>query len=330
MSAREGTDRLRVLVETGIAINSELSLDGVLERIVEAAARVTDAHYAALGVIDRAGTGLERFVTYGMTEEVEKQIGDPPHGRGILGVLIRDARNLRLHDLSEHPRSVGFPPGHPPMHTFLGVPILLRGVAYGNLYLTEKDGGEDFGDKDEELVSLLAAQAAVAVENARLYESATSWSQQLESLNEVGGALVSQLELAPLLDLIATRLRELIGARLVAIALPADGALRIAAADGEGATALVAVNSLESDSKTGRVLERGRSERVDSLLEDPEVNQDVARRLGASTGLYVPLRARDQTIGVLIAHDKVHHRDPRFSSADLRLAEQFALRASIA
>src|SRR5437660_8333984 len=230
MTAREGTDRLRVLVETGIAINSELSLDGVLERIVEAAARVTDAHYAALGVIDRAGTGLERFVTYGMTEEVEKQIGDPPHGRGILGVLIRDARNLRLHDLSEHPRSVGFPPGHPPMHTFLGVPILLRGVAYGNLYLTEKQDG-DFTEEDEELVKLLAAQAAVAVENARLYESATAWSQQLESLNEVGAALVGELELDPLLDLIASRLRELIGARLVAIAREAGSELRVSAAD---------------------------------------------------------------------------------------------------
>src|SRR5580765_1867785 len=140
MTAREGTDRLRVLVDTGIAINSELSLDGVLERIVEAAARVTEARYAALGVIDRAGTGLERFVTHGMTEEVEKEIGDLPHGRGILGVLIRDARNLRLHDLSEHPRSVGFPPNHPPMHTFLGVPILLRGFFFGNPYPTEKDG----------------------------------------------------------------------------------------------------------------------------------------------------------------------------------------------
>ncbi len=281
MTAREGTDRLRVLVETGIAINSELSLDGVLERIVEAAARVTDAQYAALGVIDRAGTGLERFVTYGMTEEVQKQIGDPPAGRGILGVLIRDARNLRLHDLSEHARSVGFPPGHPPMHTFLGVPILLRGVAYGNLYLTEKDGGEDFSEEDEELVSLLAAQAAVAVENARLYESATSWSQQLESLNE------------------------------------------------EGAADLAEVSSLERESKTGHVLERGRSERIDSLLEDPEVNQNVARRLGASTGLYVPLLARERPIGVLVAHDKLGS-DPRFTSADLRLAEQFANRAAIA
>jgi signal transduction histidine kinase len=329
MTPREGTDRLRVLVETGIAINSELSLDGVLERIVEAAARVTNAHYAALGVIDPAGTGLERFVTHGMTDDVEKQIGDPPHGRGILGVLIHDARNLRLHNLSEHPRSVGFPSGHPPMNTFLGVPIILRGVAYGNLYLTEKNGGGDFTDEDEELVSLLAAQAAVAVENARLYESATSWSQQLESLNEIGGALVGELELGPLLDLVATRLRGLIGARLVAIALPAGAGLRIAAADGEGAADLAAFNSLERDSKTGRVLERGRSERIDSLLEDPEVNQDVTRRLGASTGLYVPLLARERPIGVLVAHDKMGS-DPRFSSADLRLAEQFANRAAIA
>jgi signal transduction histidine kinase len=329
MTSEEGTDRLRVLVETGIAINSELSLDGVLERIVEAAARVTDARYAALGVIDPAGTGLERFVTSGMTADVETQIGDPPHGGGILGVLIRDARNLRLHNLSEHPDSVGFPPDHPPMNTFLGVPILLRGVAYGNLYLTEKHHGGDFTGEDEELVSLLAAQAAVAIENARLYESATSWSQQLESLNEIGAALVGELELGPLLDLVATRLRGLIGARLVAIALPAGDALRIAAADGEGAADLAAFNALERDSKTGRVLERGRSERIDSLIEDPEVNQDVTRRLGASTGLYVPLLSRERSIGVLVAHDKMA-ADPRFTGADLRLAEQFASRAAIA
>src|SRR3954451_17881661 len=327
MSSLHESDRLRALVDTGIAINSELSLDGVLERIVEAAARVTGARYAALGVIDPTGSGLERFVTHGMAPEVQTEIGDPPHGRGILGVLINDARALRLHDLSEDPRSVGFPPGHPPMHSFLGVPIVLRGVAYGNLYLTEKDGG-DFSQEDEELVTLLAAQAAVAVENARLYESATTWSHQLESLNEVGSALVGELELNPLLDLIAARLRELIGARLVAIALPSGGTLRIAAADGDGAELLTSTN-LHDDSKTARVIERGRSERVDSLLEDPEVNQDIARRLGASTGLYVPLRSRDNTIGVLIAHDKVG-RSPRFGSGDLRLAEQFALRASIA
>src|SRR5436190_17518723 len=212
--------RLRTLLETGIAISSELSLEPVLERIVEAAAELTGARYAALGVIDRAGTGLERFVTTGIDEETRTTIGDPPHGRGILGVLIRDAQPLRLHDLSEDPRSVGFPPNHPPMHRFLGVPILLRGVAYGNLYLTEKEGGGDFDEQDEELVTLLAAQAAVAIENARLYESTTRWSRQLEALHEVVRSLAGETDLDRLLDLVCRRVRELIGARVALIALP--------------------------------------------------------------------------------------------------------------
>jgi signal transduction histidine kinase len=329
MPARAETDRLRALIETGIAINAELSLDAVLERIAEAAARVTGARYAALGVIDPAGTALERFITHGIDAATHAAIGDLPRGRGILGVLIRDARPLRLHDLGEDSRSVGFPPNHPPMHRFLGVPILLRGVSYGNLYLTEKEGGGDFTDEDEEIVTLLAAQAAVAVENARLYESATEWSRQLESLNEIGGAMVRELELPRLLDLVARRLRELIGARLVTIALPDGDELRIETADGEGAEAFVDLIFPRHDSKTGRVLERGHSERVDSLLEDPEVHQDAARHMGARTGLYVPLMLRDQAIGVLVAHDKLGS-DQRFDSADLRLAEQFADRAAIA
>jgi signal transduction histidine kinase len=329
VAARQETDRLRALVETGIAINSELSLDAVLERITEAAARVTGAQYAALGVIDRAGTALERFITHGIDAAEHAAIGDLPRGRGILGVLIRDARPLRLHDIGEDSRSVGFPPSHPPMRSFLGVPILQRGVSYGNLYLTEKQDGGDFTDQDEEVVTLLAAQAAVAIENARLYESATEWSRQLESLNEIGGAMVSELELPRLLDLVARRLRELIGARLVTIALPTGNELRIETADGEGADAFVGLIFPRYDSKTGRVLERGHSERVDSLLEDPEVHQDAARQMGARTGLYVPLVLRDQAIGVLVAHDKLGS-DQRFDSADLRLAEQFADRAAIA
>src|SRR4051812_45536249 len=232
MAATGESERLRTLLETGIALSSELSLDAVLERIVEAAAELTGARYAALGVIDRAGTGLERFVTAGIDEETRTTIGEPPHGRGILGVLIREAKPLRLHDLTEDPRSVGFPPGHPPMRTFLGVPVVLRGVSFGNLYLTEKEAG-DFTDEDEELVTVLAAQAAVAVENARLYESTSRWSRQLESLNEVGNALVSEVDLPALLELIAARLRELVRARLVLISLP-DGAgqLRVESASG--------------------------------------------------------------------------------------------------
>ena len=124
-------------------------------------------------MIDRERSGLERFLTAGMEAETHAAIGELPRGRGILGSLISDAAPLRLHDLGEDPRAVGFPPNHPPMRTFLGVPIHLRGVAYGNLYLTEKDGGEDFTEEDEELVALLASQAAVAIENARLYEAAT-------------------------------------------------------------------------------------------------------------------------------------------------------------
>ena len=191
-AVRPSENRLRALVEAGVALTSELSLDALLQRLVEAAAELTGARYAALGVIDRSGSELERFLTTGMDAETHAAIGELPRGRGILGVLISDDAPLRLHNLGEDPRSVGFPANHPPMSTFLGVPIHLRGVAYGNLYLTEKAGGGDFSEEDEELVGLLASQAAVAIENARLYEAATAWSKQLESLNEVGNALATE------------------------------------------------------------------------------------------------------------------------------------------
>jgi len=321
---------MRALVEAGIALSSELSLDAVLQRIVEVASDLTGARYAALGVIDRSGTGLERFLTTGVDPETRATIGELPRGRGILGVIIRDAKPLRLHDLSDDPRAVGLPPGHPPMRTFLGVPIVLRGVAYGNLYLTEKRGGEDFGEEDEEIVTMLAAQAAVAIENARLYESATRWSRQLESLNEVGNALVTETKLERLLALIAERLRDLLEARVVTVALPyGEGELRFAAAVGEGAEALEGVTTTVRGSKAGRVLERKRSERVDSLIDDPEVDQEIARRLRFRTGLFVPLVARDRAIGTIAAHDKLVP-DSRFTDDDLRLAETFASRAAVA
>jgi signal transduction histidine kinase len=322
--------RLRALLETGVAITSELSLEAVLQRIVEAAAELTDARYAALGVIDRAGSGLERFLTTGIGPELRADIGEEPHGKGILGVLIRDAVPMRLHDLTEDPRSVGFPPNHPPMRTFLGVPIVLRGVSYGNLYLTEKAGGEDFTDDDQEIVTLLASQAAVAIENARLYEAAIGWSRQLESLNEVGNALATETELDRLLDLVTRRLRELLGARLVTVVLPAGpDRLRFAAVAGEGGDRLVGQTIARSASKSGRVLARGRSERVDSVLDDPDVDREATRLIGARSGLYVPLIVRGHAIGVLAAHDKVGD-DARFSETDLRLAETFATRAALA
>jgi signal transduction histidine kinase len=326
----EERDLLHALVGAGIALGSARSLDELLLRLVETAAELTGARYAALGVIDREGVALERFVTTGLDPEQHRAIGDLPHGRGILGVLIHDAETLRLHDLSDDPRSAGFPPNHPPMQTFLGVPVMLRDVAYGNLYLTEKAGGVDFDEEDEEIVGLLAAQAAVAIENTRLYESATRWSSQLEALNEIGTGLASEVELPRLLTLITEHLRRLIGARLVAIALPGpDGVLAIEAADGENAAELLGLQLERAGSKSGRVLERARAERVDDLREDPEVDYEVARPLAATTGLYVPLIARDEGIGVVVAHDKIGP-DPRFSDDDLRLAEQFATRAAVA
>jgi signal transduction histidine kinase len=323
-------NRLRALVEAGVALTAELSLDALLQRLVEAAAELTRARYAALGVIDRSGSALERFLTTGVDDETRNAIGDPPHGRGILGVLIHEAVPLRLHDLGEDPRSVGFPPNHPPMRTFLGVPVHLRGVAYGNLYLTEKEGGQDFTDEDEELLSLLASQAAVAIENARLYEAATGWSKQLESLNEVGNALATETELDRLLDLIARRLRELLDARLVTVLLPAGAdELRFAAVAGEGGERIVGQTISGSTSKTGRVLARQSSERVDAVLDDPDVDNETMRLIGARSGLWVPLVVRGRAIGVLAAHDKLGH-DVRFTDTDLRLAETFAARGALA
>jgi signal transduction histidine kinase len=322
-------NRMRALVETGVAIASELSLDALLQRLVESAAELTGARYAALGVIDRSGSELERFLTTGIDAVTQAAIGELPRGRGILGVLIRDDAPLRLRDLGEDPRSVGFPPNHPPMATFLGVPVHLRGVAYGNFYLTEKAGGEDFTEEDEELVELLASQAAVAIENARLYEAATGWSKQLESLNEVGNALATETDLDRLLDLVARRLRELLDARLVTVLLPGgDDELRFAAVAGDRPE-LVGVTITRSTSKSGGVVERGQSQRVDSVLDDPDVDQEAMRLIGARTGLWVPLLVRGRAIGVLAAHDKLG-AEVRFTDTDLRLAETFATRAALA
>jgi signal transduction histidine kinase len=320
-------DRLRVLVDAGISLSSELSLDALLQRLVETAAELTDARYAALGVIDRAGQGLERFFTTGIDRETFASIGELPRGRGILGVLIRDARPLRLRDIADDARSVGFPPNHPRMRTFLGVPIVLRAIAYGNLYLTEKADGADFTADDEELTQLLAAQAAVAIENARLYESSTRWLRQLETLNEIGSALASEIELQPLLDLVARRMQELVGARIVLIALPdARGVLRVVAAAGRD---LVGLELALSTTKVGRVLERGQTERVDAVVDDPEVDQRIARELEITSAIYLPLAVRGRPFGVVAAHDKVGE-DPRFQEDDVRLAESLVARASIA
>jgi signal transduction histidine kinase len=332
-------ERLRGLVDVGILLTSELSLETVLERLLGAAAELTGARYAALGVIDPSGKSLERFIHRGIDEDTAREVGDLPVGRGILGALIRDARPLRLRELGEDPRSVGFPPGHPPMRSFLGVPILLRGAAYGNLYLTEKQDGE-FTAADEEVASILAAQAAVAIENARLYSSATHWMNELRSMDEIGQALVSDLDVRHVLELICERLLELVGARVVFVALPGpDDSLRLEAATAEhDVTTAVGVLLPMQGSLSGRAFVRKRTVRVDSFLEDPEIDREFARKLAElmgipipTAGIFVPLIVRDRAIGVLAAHDRIRGgNDLRFTEQNVRLVEALAARAAVA
>lgn len=175
--------RVERLIDATSALITELSLDGVLQRVVRVAAEVIGAHYAAIGVLAPDGRVLESFTTYGISDEERARIGPPPRGHGILGLVIREARPIRLPDLGRHPDSYGFPPHHPPMHSFLGVPIVGRRGVFGNLYLTEKIGTEGFTDADEHMAVMLAAITAAAVENARLHEESARLLEEVQGLH---------------------------------------------------------------------------------------------------------------------------------------------------
>jgi signal transduction histidine kinase len=175
--------RLKRLLEVANSVMiTEVSLDGVLTRVAQVAAEVIGARYAAIGVVGSDGRTLEHFTTYGIDDELRARIGRPPEGHGILGLIIRDAKPLRLPDLTRHPDSCGFPTHHPPMHSFLGVPIFGRGGVSGSLYLTEKAGGEAFTEEDEHLAILLAAKTSAAVENARHHEDSARLLAEVQQL----------------------------------------------------------------------------------------------------------------------------------------------------
>ncbi|MFB7469636.1 GAF domain-containing protein [Kitasatospora sp. NPDC056184] len=224
-AARGTRDRVHSLLEAVLAVGRELDLSQALHRIVEAAADLVDARYAALGVIGADGYTLSQFLTVGLSQEEIDAIGPPPTGQGILGELIRDPQPLRCPMLSEHPASVGFPPNHPPMHTFLGVPVRVRGEVFGNLYLTDKRGGLDFDADDEAVISTLAVAAGVAIDNARLYEEAQRQQRWLQASAEITRSLLSGAPRLEVVELIARRAREIAGAELadVSVALADPG-----------------------------------------------------------------------------------------------------------
>jgi len=320
--------RLRELAAASVAVGSEASLGDVLQKTAEVAARLVGARYAALGVLDRTGAHLERLVTTGIDEATRARIGELPSDHGVLRILLREARPIRVADVSKEQHFFGFPAGHPQMRSFLGVPIFVRGVVYGDLYLAEKDGGE-FTEADEEIVTLLAAQTGITIEKVQIHEGATHWIRQLEVLDELTRSVLEERDLSRLLELVARRLRELVGARAVLISLPASsGALRVVVADGEDLADVVGY-TMPSESKHARVLGRGKSERVDSLLTDPEVDQVLAGRVGGVTALLIPLVFDERAIGIVSAFNR-NGPDPRFTDDDVRLAEAFGTRAALA
>lgn len=329
-------ERLERLLAAGRAVVSELDLDAVLEQVLATARELTGARYAALGVLNDERTGLRDFITSGIDKETHRAIGDLPHGRGVLGLLITEPQPLRLSDVTAHPQSYGFPPAHPEMSTFLGVPIVIRGEAWGNLYLTEKEGGEDFDDADEESAITLAGWTAIAIDNARLYESADRRRAELEravrgleATTTIARAVGGETRIERVLELIAKRGRALVSARGILIALLEGEDLVVAATAGEMPSDLAGTRLPVTDSDFGEVLRNRRPERIADVGARL---RGSGRQLGlgeARTGLVVPLDFRGRALGVLAAFDRIDE-SAGFDADDERLMLAFAASAATA
>lgn len=274
----------QALLDAVLAISSDLDLRSVLSRIVESATELTGAKYGALGVIGPGGKDLVEFVTTGIGEHRRKLIGDPPHGRGILGLLIEHPDPLRLDDLTAHPHSYGFPDNHPPMTTFLGVPIRIRGTVFGNLYLTEKAGGTSFTAQDEMLVGGLATAAGFVIENARAYGLSERRRQWLEASAELADALQPPIEIERALGLVTRTARSVSGALATAVVSTADGGRRV-----------TAVGPADVE-RVDRVLER-----VTRRLRLSGPQHRVELRSGGLSVVAIPLRAHLAEPGFLVA-----------------------------
>ena len=309
---RGDEQRLRALLEVGRALVSEFDLEAVLERVLAAARELTGARYAALGVLDEAGQGLERFLVSGIDEETRRAIGPLPRGRGVLGVLIRDPRPLRLDDVGVHPHSYGFPPEHPPMHSFLGAPIRVRDEVYGNLYLTEKEGGP-FTALDEEGLVVLAEWAAIAIENARAYallqgrrDQLERTVAQLEATTEIAHALAGETDLEHVLELVVKRARALTDARATLVLLQDADELVVVALAGELDRTLVGARIPIDGSVSGHVFRSGKPERIADAPS--RLRFALAEQTQAKAGLFVPLRLRGHVLGVLSVFDRLEER----------------------
>ena len=326
--------RLRRLVEVGRALVSQLDREALLRRVLDVARELTGARYAAIGILDSGREELERFLTAGIDGETRRTIGDLPRGRGILGELIREPKPLRLSDISEHVRSYGFPPGHPPMTTFLGAPVLIRGEAWGNIYLTEKQDGE-FDELDQEALVVLAEWVAIALENARLYERIETRRKELEravsgleATTTLAGAVGGETDLARVLELVVKRGRALIEARALLVLLGEGDVLVVSAAAGETHPDAVGTRISTEGTLLADLIRGQHAERLS------DVSSRVRLGLGelvkdSSTALLVPLVFRGRPVGVLIALDRLDGGE-EFGDEDERLMRAFASSAATA
>ncbi len=320
-------DRMDALLDAVMAVSSGLELDATLRQIVQAAIELVDARYGALGVLGEGGM-LSQFVHVGIDDTTRDLIGPLPTGHGVLGVVIEDNKPLRLEDLSQHPQSVGFPANHPPMSTFLGVPVRARGDVFGRLYLTEKKTGLGFTDEDEIVVHALAGAAGIAIDNARLYEDARRRQLWLEATGEVTAKLLGGSDTDEALNLIASRALELTGADCTLIALPRDpeaalediSELTVAMCVGVGADAINGTTIPILGSTTGSVF-------VDHVPRNvPGLAFDIAEQFGPALAL--PLGNDESIAGVLLTVRTAGSAP--FDEHELQLVSTFADQAALA
>jgi signal transduction histidine kinase len=299
-AVRSSRDRVRQLLEAVVGIGSGLDLETALTRIVQAAVTLVDAQYGALGVLG-AEQRLARFITVGLAPEEIAKIGPYPEGHGLLGELIRHPEPLRSADLAQHPQSYGFPANHPPMHSFLGVPIRVRSEVFGNLYMTEKQGGAPFDADDEAVLIALAAAAGVAIDNARLYDESRRRQQWLEATSELTRGLLSGLAADEVLAGFAQRAATFAQADLVVVALPDAERedLVIVAAEGAGAELLRGTAVGVEESLLGAVFKSGQPESVPDMSADERSRTDLVPGIELGPGLLVPLGTSGQVRGVL-------------------------------
>ena len=319
---------LELLLEANRAILSQLSLRSVLHQIARYARELVHARYAALGVIGSDGA-LSEFVHVGMDSETVQQVGDLPKGLGLLGVLIEEPSPLRLERIAADPRSSGFPPHHPAMETFLGVPIVVRGVVYGNLYLTERVGGEPFTADDEAVIHALAVSAGLAIENARLYEESQRRQGWAQASAEVGSALLDPEGGAAALGLIADTVLRLTGGDVLSLVVPdSDETFRVLLARGEKAGDLDGLVYPASRSVAGVALETGRGVRIDTTEDERGLEIHLRQVVDVGPVLGLPLHGSSGSHGVLVVARR--RGRARFATSDLELGESFAAQAAIA